>query len=188
MFPRHECQWLTLMRAEVFECAGGKAGGCSRTDYQPSTSNMLHLDVLAARNWFQVPNQYDQVASGQDQKQMVRSFSIGPGWVHVFSPSTTLASNLFVRRDLVNYYPSSDPFADQPATLSQTRSLTNLGMKTDLNYLHGRHNAKFGVQITDTILTEKFALGLTDPTFNPVCLDDNGDAVLNPALRSEERR
>ena len=154
----------------------------SRSDYQPSTSNMLHLDVLAARNWFQVPNQYDQQASGQDQKQMVRSFSISPGWVHVFNPNTTLASNVFVRRDLINYYPSRNAFDDLPATMSQTRSLTNLGVKTDLNYLNGRHNAKFGVQITDTILTERFTLGLTDPTFNPVCLDDDGNAVLNPGL------
>lgn len=159
----------------------------SRSDYQPSTSNMLHLDVLAARNWFQVPNQYDQEASGQDQKQMVRSFSVSPGWVHVFDPATTLASNVFVRRDLTNYYPSDNPFADEPATLSQTRSLTNLGVKTDLDYLHGRHNAKFGVQITDTILTEKFTLGLTDPTFNPVCLDANGGAVVDPGLTNPDQ-
>jgi len=169
-----------------FHDIGNNMNVFSRSDYQPSTSNMLHLDVLAARNWFQVPNQYDQVASGQDQKQMVRSFSIGPGWVHVFSPSTTLASNVFVRRDLVNYYPSADAFADQPATLSQTRSLTNLGIKTDLNYLHGRHNAKFGVQITDTILSERFTFGLTDPTFNPVCLDADGNAVLDPALTNPD--
>ncbi|MGD0873030.1 MAG: TonB-dependent receptor [Bryobacteraceae bacterium] len=165
-----------------FHDVGNNMNVFSRSDYQPSNANMLHLDVLAARTWFQVPNQYDQVASGQDQKQMVRSFSIGPGWIHVFNPATTLASNVFVRRDLIDYYPSRDAFADQPATLSQIRSLTNLGIKTDLNYLHGRHNAKFGVQIQDTILTEKFTLGLTDPTFNPVCLDDNGDAVLNPSL------
>jgi len=175
-------RFLDTPEYRPFHDIGNNMNVFSRTDYQPDTSNMLHLDVLAARNWFQVPNQYDQVASGQDQKQMVRSFSIGPGWVHVFDPATTLASNVFVRRDLVNYYPSSDPFADQPATLSQTRSLTNLGVKTDLNYLHGRHNAKFGVQITDTILTEKFSLGLTDPTFNPVCLDADGDPVLNPGL------
>ena len=158
----------------------------SRSDYQPSTSNMLHLDALAARTWFQVANQYDQEASGQDQKQMVRTFNIGPGWVHVFTPSTTLASNVFVRRDLINYYPSDNPFSDQPATMSQTRSLTNLGIKTDLNYLHGRHNAKFGVQIQDTVLTEKFTLGLTDPTFNPVCLDADGNAVLDPALSNPD--
>ena len=165
-----------------FHDIGNNMNVFSRSDYQPDTSNMLHLDALAARTWFQVANQYDQVASGQDQKQMVRTFNIGPGWVHIFNPGITLASNVFVRRDLINYYPSDNPFADQPATMSQTRSLTNLGIKTDLNYLHGRHNAKFGVQIQDTILTEKFTLGLTDPTFNPVCLDASGDAVLNPSL------
>ncbi len=154
----------------------------SRSDYQPDSSNMFHLNVLAARNWFQIPNTIDQQASGQDQRQMVRSFSIAPGWIHVFGPTTTLAVNPFVRQDLVNYYPSADPFADQPGTLRQSRSLTNLGLKTDLNYLHGRHNAKFGAQITDTILTEQFSLGLTDPTFNPVCLDASGGAVLDPGL------
>ena len=68
------------------------------------------------------------------------------------------------------------------ARFARPGSLTNLGLKTDLNYLHGRHNAKFGAQITHTILTEKFTLGLTDPTFNPVCLDADGDPVLNPGL------
>ena len=179
-------RFLDTPEYRPFHDIGNNMNVFSRSDYQPDTSNMLHLDVLAARNWFQVPNQYDQVASGQDQKQMVRSFNIGPGWVHVFNPATTLASNVFVRRDLIDYYPSDNPFADQPATLSQTRSLTNLGVKTDLNYLHGRHNAKFGVQITDTILTEKFTLGLTDPTFNPVCLDANGDPVLNPGLTNPD--
>jgi hypothetical protein len=107
-----------------FHDIGNNMNVFSRSDYQPDTSNMLHLDALAARTWFQVANQYDQVASGQDQKQMVRTFNIGPGWVHVFSPSITLAVNPFVRRDLINYYPSDNPFADQPATMSQTRSLT----------------------------------------------------------------
>jgi hypothetical protein len=179
-------RFLDTPEYRPFHDVGNNMNVFSRSDYQPSTSNIFHLDVLAARNWFQVPNQYDQVASGQDQKQMVRSFNISPGWVHVFNPATTLASNVFVRRDLIDYYPSADPFADQPATLSQTRSLTNLGVKTDLNYLHGRHNAKFGVQITDTILTEKFQLGLTDPTFNPVCLDTSGDPVLNPGLTNPD--
>ena len=84
-------RFLDTPEYRPFHDIGNNMNVFSRSDYQPTTSNMLHLDVLAARNWFQVPNQYDQVASGQDQRQMVRSFSIGPGWVHVFSPSTTLA-------------------------------------------------------------------------------------------------
>ena len=154
----------------------------SRSDYQPRTSDMFHLNVLAARNWFQIPNTIDQQSSRQDQRQMVRSFSIAPGWIHVFSPSTTIAVNPFVRQDVVNYYPSADAFADQPGTLRQTRNLTNVGLKTDLSYVHGRHNAKFGAQITHTLLTEQFSLGLTDPTFNPVCLDADGGAVTDPTL------
>jgi hypothetical protein len=159
----------------------------SRSDYQPDTSNMFHLNLLAARNWFQIPNTIDQRDSGQDQRQMVRSFSIAPGWIHVFNASTTLAVNPFVRQDLVNYYPSADAFADQPGTLRQTRKLTNLGLKTDFSYLHGRHNAKFGAQITHTLLTEEFSLGLTDPTYNPVCLDANGSAVTDVGLTGPDQ-
>ena len=143
---------------------------------------MFHLNILAARNWFQVPNTYDQVASGQDQRQMVRSYNIAPGWVHVFGPSATLTLNPYFRQDQIGYYPSRDPMADQPGTLRQDRRLTNLGVKTDFNYLHGRHNVKIGAQISHTLLTEIFSLGITDPTFNPVCLDSNGDPVLDPSL------
>jgi hypothetical protein len=175
-------RFLDTPEYRPFHDVGNNMNVFSRSDYQPDSSNMFHLNILAARNWFQIPNTIDQRDSGQDQRQMVRSFSIAPGWIHVFSPSATLAVNPFVRQDLVNYYPSADPFADLPGTLRQTRKLTNLGLKTDLNYLHGRHNAKFGAQVTHTFLTEQFTLGLTDPTFNPVCLDANGDAVLNPGL------
>ena len=174
--------FLDTPEARPFHDIGNNMNLFSRSDYQPSASNMLHLNILAARDWFQIPNTIDQTESGQDQRQMVRSFSIAPGWIHVFDPSTTLAVNPFVRRDMVDYYPSRDPFADQPGTLRQTRSLTNMGLKADLNYTHGRHNAKFGAQITHTFLTEQFSLGLTDPTFNPVCLDANGDPALNPGL------
>jgi hypothetical protein len=178
--------FLDTPEYRTFHDVGNNMNLFSRSDYQPDTSNMFHLNILAARNWFQIPNTVDQTGSGQDQKQMVRSFSIAPGWIHVFNPSTTLAVNPFVRQDLIDYYPSRDPFADQPGTLRQTRKLTNLGLKTDLNYLHGRHNAKFGAQITHTFLTEQFSLGLTDPAFNPVCLDDNGDPALNPGLTNPD--
>jgi len=156
----------------------------SRSDYQPDSSNMFHLNIMGARNWFQVPNTYPEVASGQDQNQMVRSYNIAPGWVRVLGPNTLLSVNAFARHDEVNYYPTAqNPFADQPATLAQDRKLTNLGLKADFSYVHGRrHNVKIGAQITHTLLTEQFSLGLTDPTFNPVCLDAAGNPVTNPAL------
>ncbi len=148
----------------------------SRSDYQLNSANTFHLDIMGARNWFQIPNTYDGLVSGQDQRQQVRSYNIAPGWVGALGPNTLLSVNAFVRHDEVNYYPTNQnqmlSFADTPATLAQYRTLTNLGLKADLSYAHGRHNVKIGAQFTHTLLLERFSLGLTDPTFNPVCYTD----------------
>ena len=67
--------------------------------------------------------------------------------------------------------PSPDPFSDETGTVSQDRHLTNYGVKTDLSYVTGPHNLKFGGTLSATALTEHFTLGLTDPTVNSPCLD-----------------
>jgi len=134
-----------------------------RIDFQPSVRNMFHLNLFGARNWFQVPNSYDQLA--QDQKQRVLTWSVAPGYQHMFDASTLLTVNLFARRDQVNYYASPDPFNDTPVTESQNRFLTNYGVKADLSKIHGRHNLRFGTQLQQTRLLENFSLAVTDPTF-----------------------
>ena len=58
----------------------------------------------------------------------------------------------------------------------------SLGGKADLSYSRGSHNLKFGAQIMQTRLAEAFQLGVTDPTFNPVCLTAGGDPVTDPRL------
>ena len=138
----------------------------------PARKDVFHLNLFAARNWFQVPNSYDQLS--QDQKQRVLTWNIAPGYQHTFNAHTLLTINPFVRRDQLNYYPSRDPFDDTPATASQNRFLMNYGVKADLSSTHGHHNIKFGTQIQQTRLLENFAFGITDPTFNPVCLDARG--------------
>jgi hypothetical protein len=164
---------------------GNNQSAFNRLDFQPSQNDALHLNAFVVRSWFQVPNTYDQQAAGQDQRQLVQSINIAPGWVHVFNPATTLTVNPFFRQDRITYHPSADPFSDQPATVSQTRRLTNLGFRANSEYLRGRHNAKFGVQITHTLLTEDFRLALTDPTFNPVCVTVEGNPVLDPSLTQQ---
>jgi len=148
-----------------------------RIDFQPDANDQLHLNLLYSRSWFQIPNQYDQQAAGQDQRQLMNTFNISPAWTHVFNSHMLLSTNVFVRQDQVNYYPSANLFSDQPATLAQRRRLTNAGLKLDLSYAKGHHNAKFGFDIIHTFLTENFRLGLTDPAFNPVCLDSSGNPV-----------
>src|SRR5581483_8101092 len=135
-------------------------------DYNPTAKDSLHLNLLLARNRFQIPNTYDQQALGQDQRQLVRSLNIAPGYVHIFSPSTVLTVNPYYRLDQIWYYPSANPFSDLTTTLSQQRRLTNAGIRADIAYTKGIHNAKVGVQTSHTFLTEAFQFGITDPDFN----------------------
>ncbi len=153
-----------------------------RLDWAPSEKDTTHLNLFAGRSWFQIPNTYDQAAAGQDQHQSVRTYNIAPGWVHLFSPSVALTVSPFYRQDEVRYYPSRDPFADLPATVSQSRDLRNFGFKADVAYVKGIHNLKVGTQVMRYKLDESFHLGITDPEFNPICLTTHGDPVLSPAI------
>jgi len=152
-----------------------------RLDYQPGRDS-FHLNLFAVRNWFQVPNSYDQLS--QDQVQRVLTWNIAPGFQHLFGTATLLTANLFIRKDQVNYYSSRNPLNDTPATESQNRFLMNWGGKADVSRVQGHHNLKFGAGIQQTRLLENFALGITDPLFNPVCLDSNDNPQALPGITS----
>jgi len=155
-----------------------------RLDYQPTPVDVLHFNLFVTRNWFQVPNSLDQLS--QDQKQRVMTWNIAPGYQHTFSAHTLLTVNPFVRRDQVNYYGSRDPFADNPATVSQQRFLTNVGLKADIAHTQGHHDIKTGLQIQQWRLVERFQFGITNPDYNPVCLDGQGDPLLLPGVTNPE--
>jgi hypothetical protein len=69
-----------------------------------------------ARNSFETPNQFDQQALGQDQRQVVHSLNLAPGYVHIFSPTTVLTINPYYRLDTFKYFASPNPFSDQTIT------------------------------------------------------------------------
>ncbi len=147
-----------------------------RADYQPSINNTLHLNLFFSRAWFQTPNTYDQSAAGQDQHNRIVSFNIAPGWSRILTPNSTLTVNPYIRRDDAHYTPSRDPLADDTATVAQTRTLTNAGIKADYSLIKGRQSIKAGVQVQHTFLNENFSLGITDPSY----VADNGAQGLAP--------
>jgi len=155
-----------------------------RVDIRASDTGTFHLNVQAARSDFDVPNTLDAAALGQAQHQSVNTFNLAPGYSQVIGSKTLLTANAYVRRDHLTYVPSADPFADQPGTVSQDRSLTNFGFKADVAYTTGHHNFKVGGSVSATRLAENFGLGFTDPTFNSPCLDADGNPSENTALRS----
>jgi outer membrane cobalamin receptor len=137
----------------------------NRADYQPNTNNTLHLNLFFSRAWFQTPNTYDQSAAGQDQRNRIVTYNIAPGWTHIINPNSTLTVNPYIRRDDAHYTPSPNPLDDAPATVGQTRTLTNAGIKIDYSLVKGHHNFKTGVQVQHTFLSEEFSLGITDPNY-----------------------
>jgi hypothetical protein len=148
-----------------------------RVDFHPGDLDTLHLNLQYANSSFDVPNTYDTIA--QNQHQNITTFNIAPGYSRVVGSNMLFTANGFVRRDHVTYSPSADPFDDTPASISQNRSLLNMGVKADLSITAGNHNVKFGGTINATQLHEQFTFGITDPT-DPAFADENGD--FNEAL------
>jgi len=187
----------------VMHDKGNEENVFDRVDYQVSSADSLHLNVGYARSWFQSPNSYDQefhfgltnpltgsALEATDQRQKIGTFNIAPTWTHVINQSAVFTFGGYVRRDDYNYYPSADPFADfapdlQSETVSQSRTLTNAGVRSDVTYVKGIHNVKAGITYQQTFLTENENIGIVDPTFYPAaaafynCLDSNGNPIPN---------
>ena len=164
-----------------FHDKGNNESIFDRFDYQPGPHDVFHLNLFTARNWFQIPNDYDQLA--QDQHERVLTWNLAPGYQHTFSASTLLTINPWIRKDQVNYYSSRDPFADTPATQTQSRQLLNWGVKADVSKVTGRNILKFGVDLKQTRLLENFGFGITDPGFSAPCIDNSGTSVPDATLK-----
>ena len=151
-----------------------------RFDFQPTAQNVFHLNLFAARNWIQIPNDYDQLT--QDQRQRVLTWNIAPGYQHTFNAHYLLTINPYLRKDDFNYHPSRDLLNDTPSTQGQHRKLFNYGVRSDLSINEGRHNIKIGIDLKQTRLFEEFGFGITDPTYNAPCLDASGNPVTDPTI------
>jgi hypothetical protein len=135
-----------------------------RVDYQPDQWDSVHLNLYGARNWFQVPNTYDQPL--QDQRQQATTVDASLSYQHVFNPTTLLSVVPYFRQDHVQYFPSPDRFNDAPATVAEDRHLTDWGAHIDLSYVKGIHNISIGTELMQHRLNENFNFGITSPAFD----------------------
>src|SRR6266481_2935889 len=178
----------------VVHSKGNEENVFDRVDYTLSTADSLHFNFGYTRSWFQAPNSFDAqfaapwnglvVDNGglgpdgnpvgpTDQRAKIGTFNIAPTWNHLISTSSVLTLGFFVRRDVFNYYPSGDPFADlgpsnlQQETVAQDRTLTNAGARASLSWVKGSHNVKAGITYEQTFLRENDGFGIVDPTLLP---------------------
>ncbi len=185
----------------TFHDKGNEQNIFDRVDYSITPSDSIHLDLNYSRSWFQNPNSYDNlnvqnVVSGgagpnpvfanigdTDQRSKIGTFNVSPTYTRVISNNAVLNFGGYVRRDNYNYFPSGNPLADlgpsnlQTSSISQSRTLTNAGVHTDLNYTRGIHNIKIGAQYQQTFLREHDNLGVVEATYNSPCVDGNGNPL-----------
>jgi len=200
----------------VMHAKGNEENLFDRVDYQVSSADSIHLNLGYTRSWFQTPNSFDaqnatawkglvdpNFTSGlgpnglpvgpADQRAQIKTFNIAPSLTHLLNSNTVFTLGAFVRRDHFNYYPSANPFADlapnlQQETLSQDRTLTNAGLRSDVSYVRGIHNVKAGGTYQQTFLNENNRFGIVDPTFlssltdgnGNSCVDANGNPIASP--------
>jgi hypothetical protein len=100
-------KFLDTQEFTPFHDKGNNGSVFDRFDYQPGPHDVFHLNLFTARNWFQIPNDYDQLA--QDQHERVLTWNVAPGYQHTFSQNTLLTVNPFFRKDQVNCKRPTNP-------------------------------------------------------------------------------
>lgn len=177
---------------KVFHDKGNEQNVFDRVDYQFTPVDALHMNLNYSRSWFQTPNSYDNLnvldqfgnnVGDADQHSKIETFNIAPTYTRIIGSTSVFNFGPFIRKDGYQYFPSENPLADlgppnlQSQSISQYRTLTNVGAHTDLSYSKGRHVAKAGALYANTFLRERDGLGIVAPHFNAPCVDANGNAV-----------
>ena len=181
----------------VFHDKGNEENIFDRVDYQVSQKDTLHGNFQYTRSWFQTPNTFDNLnvldsagnnVGDTDQRSKIGTFNIAPTWTRLISPSAVFTLGAYVRTDKYNYYPSNNPFADlgpiNSETISQNRTLTNAGLRSDISYVKGIHNIKAGITFEHTFLTENDLFGIIDPTLLPSTTDALGNPCFDPVTNT----
>ncbi|QEE28995.1 TonB-dependent receptor [Terriglobus albidus] len=179
----NSARFLDTPEAVNLHANGNAENAFQRFDYRLTDKTILQLSTSLSHSWFQTPNTFDQQTLRQNQRQTIVSFNAAPQLIHTFNDHAFHRINFWVRQDKVRYRPSGDIFSDSPAYLAQARRLTNAGTRTEFTYTHGRHNLVAGGEYKHTFLTEQFATGLTDATYNSPCLGPDGAPSSNTTVR-----
>ena len=172
-------RFLDAPEFAVYHDKGNEENLFDRVDFQLSKADSLHTNLQFTRSWFQTPNSYDTQYSYQqqgltsgatDQRSKIQTVDVAPTYTRTISDTAVLNFAPYFRRDAYNYYPSNDLLNDlgpiQQESVTQDRSLTNVGVHADISYVSGHNNVKVGGMYQQTFLRENDTLGIVDPALN----------------------
>lgn len=113
------------------------------------------------RSSFQVPNDEEQEAAGQDQRQALRQWFTTVSWQRTWSTRTVSHAAAYARGTSSRLDPSP---ADTPLSLDAERAQRRIGLLLGVTQLRGAHTVKAGVEVAELSLREHLRFAATDPT------------------------
>jgi hypothetical protein len=174
-------RFLDAPEFAVLHDKGNEQNIFDRVDWTINAANSLHLNLNYSRSWFQTPNTDDNLNAGgvnlagapvarqTDQRSKIGTIDIAPTYTLIINSTSVWNFGAYLRKDDYHYYRSNDPLADlgpvQQQSIGQDRSLTNEGVHTDLSWVKGVNNVKFGAMYEQTPLDESDVLGIVSPGY-----------------------
>ncbi len=152
-------RYLDPVDPRNFHNRGGAAHLAARSDWHPTSRDILLFDFSISGSDFRVPNDLDQETAGQHQRQELRDNSQSVAWQRAWSRTT--ASNLawFRRHYESRLFGSA---FDTPLSANQDRSHTRQGIIFSLTRVFRRHTFKAGVEAARVTPREFFTFAVTD--------------------------
>jgi hypothetical protein len=137
---------------------GGAGNGELQVLWAPGQS-LLSLGAGHAASTFEVPNEVDQAAAGQDQHQTLEQTYATLNWQRSWSAATVSRLALFGR--LTNGTLSGSR-SDTPLAATARRQQDRVGLLFAVTRAQGRHRAKAGFEASWVHLDEQFRFVVTD--------------------------
>ena len=156
-----------------FNNLGGAVKFNLRSDYHPTASDIVLVNVSTNGTDLNVPNALEQELAGQHQRQELRDNSESVTWQHVWSANTV--TNIAAFRRYLQAALRSSQF-DTPISAGQQRSHSRIGLIANLTHAVRGQTLKFGVEASRVVPDEFFTFAVTNK--EKAVASDLSDAAL----------
>jgi outer membrane receptor protein involved in Fe transport len=155
-----------------FNNLGGAVKFNFRSDYHPTSKDILLFNVSTNGTDLHVTNALEQELAGQRQREELRDNSESVTWQHIWSANTVMNVAGFHRYLEADLRPGQ---FDTPLTAGQERRHSRLGFIANLTHAVKNHTFKFGVEASRVTPHEFFTFAVTN---EDEAEDDLSDAAL----------
>lgn len=179
-------RFLDQVSLDNLHNGGNAERAFARVDWHAGARDALRFNAMSGRSSFQLANLRSQHAAGQDQRQLLRDYSAGIGWLRTPNAHSTLDATASWRTAVAQLFPSA---GDTPVQAAQARHLTTVALAGRYNRIAGRHTVRTGLDYQTFPVSENFSFAFTAPVPGPrVDFSSRGTGTLASGFFQDEIR